>query len=209
MVMMKNKKRLLGLAALLLIFFLAACAGNEATTPNENTDTESDTHEKMDMGEGESESNGEMDHSDMNHSGSGEVPKGLAEAENPTYPVGSKVIMHADHMPGMNGAEATVSGAFNTTVYSVTYTPTNGGEPVKNHKWVVHEEIENAGEEPYKPGDEVVLTADHMEGMKGAKATIDTAKQTTVYMVDFTNQATGKEVKNHKWVVEDELSPVE
>lgn len=207
--MMKNKKRLLGLAAILLIFLLAACAGNEATTPNENTDTESDTHENMDKGEEESDSNGEMDHSDMNHSGSGEVPEGLAEAENPTYPVGSKVIMHADHMPGMNGAEATVSGAFNTTVYSVTYTPTNGGEPVKNHKWVVHEEIENAGEEPYKPGDEVVITADHMEGMKGAKATIDTAKQTTVYMVDFTDTKTGEKIKNHKWVIEDELSPVE
>lgn len=207
--MMKNKKRLLGLASLLLVFLLAACAGNEATTPNENTDTESDTHENMDMGEEESDSNGEMDHSDMNHSSSGEVPEGLAEAENPTYPVGSKVIMHADHMPGMNGAEATVSGAFNTTVYSVTYTPTNGGEPVKNHKWVVHEEIENAGEEPYKPGDKVVLTADHMEGMKGAKATIDTAKQTTVYMVDFTDTKTGEKITNHKWVIEDELSPVE
>lgn len=207
--MMKNNKILFGLATLLLVFLLAACAGNEETTPNENTDTESDTHENMDMGEEESESNGEMDHSDMNHSGSGEVPEGLAEAENPTYPVGSKVIMHADHMPGMNGAEATVSGAFNTTVYSVTYTPTNGGEPVEDHKWVIHEEIENAGIEAYKPGEEVVLSAEHMAGMKGATATIDTAEQTTVYMVDFTDTKTGEEIKNHMWVTEDELSPVE
>ncbi|MGN7299848.1 YdhK family protein [Ferdinandcohnia sp. SAFN-114] len=203
------KKRLLGLASLLLFFLLAACAGNEATTPNENADTESDNHEIMDNNRGESDSNKEMDHSGMHHSGSDEVPEGLEEAENPTYPVGSKVIMHADHMPGMNGAEATVSGAFTTTVYSVTYTPTNGGEPVENHKWVVHEEIENAGAEPYKPGDEVVLNADHMEGMKGAKATIDTTEQTTVYMVDFTDKATGEKIKNHKWVTEDELSPVE
>jgi len=203
------KKRLLGLASLLLFFLLAACAGNEATTPNENADTESDTHEIMDNNRGESDSNKEMDHSGMHHSGSDEVPEGLEEAENPTYPVGSKVIMHADHMPGMNGAEATVSGAFTTTVYSVTYTPTNGGEPVENHKWVVHEEIETAGAEPYKPGDEVVLNADHMKGMKGAKATIDTAEQTTVYMVDFTDEATGEKINNHMWVTEDELSPVE
>jgi len=203
------KKRLLGLASLLLFFLLAACAGNEATTPNENADTESDNHEIMDNNRGESDSNKEMDHSGMHHSGSDEVPEGLEEAENPTYPVGSKVIMHADHMPGMNGAEATVSGAFTTTVYSVTYTPTNGGEPVENHKWVVHEEIENAGAEPYKPGDEVVLNADHMKGMKGAKATIDTAEQTTVYMVDFTDEATGEKINNHMWVTEDELSPVE
>ena len=74
---------------------------------------------------------------------------------------------------------------------------------------MVHEEIENAGEEPYKPGDEVVLTADHMEGMKGATATIDTAKQTTVYMVDFTDTKTGEKITNHMWVTEDELSPVE
>ncbi|MEH7378924.1 YdhK family protein [Bacillus sp. JJ1533] len=206
---MKNKKIWLNFASLLLVFLLAACAGNDETTRNKNSDDDSNTQENMDMSEEEADSNEEMDHSGMHHSGSGEVPEGLAEAENPTYPVGSKVIMHADHMPGMNGAEATVSGAYRTTVYSVTYTPTTGGEPVENHKWVIHEEIENAGGEPYKPGDEVVLNADHMEGMKGATATIDTAKQTTVYMVDFTDTKTGEKVTNHKWVTEDELSPAE
>jgi len=30
-----------------------------------------------------------------------------------------------------------------------------------------------------------------------------------VYMVDFTLTTNGEEVKNHKWVTEDELSPVE
>ncbi|MBD8069284.1 YdhK family protein [Bacillus sp. PS06] len=206
---MKNKKILLGLASLLLVFLLAACTGNDEATPNESADTESDTHENMDKTEEESDSTEEMDHSGMHHSGSGEVPEGLVDAENPTYPVGSKVMMHAEHMPGMDGAEATVSGAFDTTVYSVTYTPTNGGEPVEDHKWVVHEELENAGVEPYKPGDEVLLNAEHMEGMKGATATIDTAKQTTVYMVDFTDTKTGEQITNHMWVTEDELSSVE
>ncbi|MGN0699600.1 MAG: DUF1541 domain-containing protein, partial [Oscillospiraceae bacterium] len=46
------------------------------------------------------------------HSSSGEVPEGLKEAENPTFRVGSTAMMHADHMPGMNGVEATISGAF-------------------------------------------------------------------------------------------------
>ncbi|THE13391.1 DUF1541 domain-containing protein [Bacillus timonensis] len=205
---MKNKKMVWTLTSLLLVFFLAACGGNDETT-NENADTDSGAHENMDMNEEESETKEDMDHTGMNHSGSGEIPEGLAKAENPTYPVGTNVMMHADHMPGMNGAEATVSGAFTTTVYSVTYTPTTGGEPVENHKWVIHEEIENAGVESYKPGDEVVLNADHMEGMKGATATIDTAKQTTVYMVDFTDTKTGEKITNHKWVTEDELSPVE
>ncbi|MBR3217674.1 MAG: YdhK family protein, partial [Exiguobacterium sp.] len=53
-------------------------------------------------------------------------------------------------------------------------------------------------------GDEVVLAADHMEGMDGAEATIDTAEETTVYMVDYTTED-GEEVTNHKWVTESEL----
>lgn len=205
---MKKQKVVLGISSMLLIFLLSACANGGEPSQNENADNETETQENVNNSEEESDSTGEMDHSEMNHSG-GEVPQGLTEAENPTYPVGSKVILHADHMAGMNGAEATVSGAFDTTVYSVTYTPTTGGEPVEDHKWVVHEEIENPSEESYKPGDQVVLNAEHMKGMDGATATIVTANQTTVYMVDYTDKETGEKITNHMWVTEDELSPVE
>lgn len=140
-------------------------------------------------------------------SSSGEVPEGLKAAENPTYKIGSEAIILADHMPGMKGAVATIAGAFDTIAYSVTYYPTTGGEPVKDHKWVIHEEIQNAGEAPLSPGTEVILEADHMKGMKGAKAVIESAVDTTVYMLDFTTTA-GEKVENHKWVVESELSPV-
>ncbi|WP_251555059.1 YdhK family protein [Neobacillus muris] len=204
---MKNKKVFLGIASFLLVLFLAACGGNNETAPKDNADNKSNSHENMSKSD-ESDSMEGMDHSEMNHTGSGEVPEGLAEAEIPKYPVGSEVVIHADHMPGMDNAEATVSGAFDTTVYSVTYTPTTGGEPVKNHKWVIHEEIENATDEPYKKGDEVVLNAEHMKGMDGAKATIDTEEQTTVYMVDYTDIKTGEKITNHMWVTESELSPV-
>lgn len=143
---------------------------------------------------------------EMHHSDSGELPQGLMEKVDPTYPIGSQVIMSADHMSGMKGATATIVGAYETTVYAVTYTPTTGGEPVKNHKWVIHEEIKEHNKEPYKAGEEVVLNADHMTGMKGATATIDSAEQTTVYMVDYTPTTGGDPVKNHKWVTENELS---
>ncbi|MEO2206946.1 YdhK family protein [Paenibacillus pabuli] len=143
---------------------------------------------------------------EMHHSDSGELPHGLKEMADPTYPVGSQVMMSADHMPGMKGAQATITGAYETTAYAVTYTPTTGGEPVKNHKWVIHEEIKEHNKEPYKVGAEVVLEADHMIGMKGAIATIDSAEQTTVYMVDYIPTTGGDPVKNHKWVTEDELS---
>lgn len=135
----------------------------------------------------------------------GAPPEGIASAENPTHPVGSVVILDADHMPGMQGAEATIAGAFDTTVYSVTYTPVDGGEPIVDHKWVVHEELDNPGEPPLEIGDEVVLSADHMAGMAGAQATIDSAIDETAYMIDGTFD--GMEVTNHKWVVESEIEP--
>ncbi|EWG09109.1 hypothetical protein PBF_20518 [Cytobacillus firmus DS1] len=141
-------------------------------------------------------------------SSSGEVPDKLGEAENPAFEIGSQAIIEADHMPGMKGAAATIAGAYETTAYSVTYYPTTGEEPVKDHKWVIHEEIENAGEEPLKPGAEVTLNADHMEGMDGAAAVIESAVETTVYMLDFTT-TTGEKVDKHKWIIESELAPIQ
>jgi hypothetical protein len=148
-------------------------------------------------------------HSNMpgtNHSTSGQVPNGLKEAKNPTYPVGSQVIINAGHMPGMKGATATIVGAYDTIAYVLSYTPTTGGPKVTNHEWVIQEEIKNASDKPYKQGAKVVLQADHMPGMNGATATIDSALHTTVYMVDYTPTTGGQPVTNHKWVTESELS---
>ncbi|MDN5701231.1 MAG: YdhK family protein [Kocuria sp.] len=137
----------------------------------------------------------------------GPPPEGIVEASDPTYPVGSTVTLAADHMPGMQGSEATITGAFDTTAYSVTYTPTDGGEPVVDHKWVVQEELQEPGEPPLADGTQVVLTADHMAGMKGAEATIESSTNETVYMVDV--DANGMKMTNHKWVVESEVEPAE
>lgn len=145
----------------------------------------------------------------MNHSSSGEVPDDLVESENPTFEVGSEAIIQANHMEGMEGATATISGAYDTTAYSVSFTPTTGGEPVEDHKWVIHEELESPGNAPLNEGDAAVMNADHMEGMDGAEATVDQAENTTVYMIDFTMTTNGEEVVNHKWVTEEELSATE
>lgn len=194
-VYMLNKRiAVLLFAALFLV--LGACANAN----DENTEsTEENTNEDM---EG-------MDHSNMDMSSSGEVPEGLKTAENPKYEVGSKAIITDAHMEGMKGAEATIVSAYDTTVYTISYTPTTGGERVENHKWVIHEELQDAGEAPIEPGTEVTVNADHMEGMEGVTAEIDTAEKTTVYMVDFTPTTGGEEIKNHKWVTESELSPAE
>ncbi|TXC89802.1 DUF1541 domain-containing protein [Metabacillus litoralis] len=189
-------KFIIGIMTSLLAISLAACSNNGQEAQNENTDSNTNTEESM-----------EMDHSEMNHSGSGEIPEGLKEEENPTYKVGSQAILETDHMEGMKGAEATIVGAYYTNVYMVSYTPTTGGEMVEDHKWVIHEEVENSGDQPFEPGTEVVLNADHMEGMKGATAVVDSVEEMTVYMVDYTPTTGGEEVKNHKWVTESELSP--
>jgi len=199
---MKNVyKKLLLFPALALA--LSACSDSSP----EKDDMEGMDHENTDMGsssEESSSSEGSME--GMNHSGSGEIPEGLAEAENPTYEVGSTAVLQADHMEGMKGAEATIVGAFDTTVYTISYTPTTGGERVEDHEWVIHEELKDAGAEPFEPGAEVTVEADHMEGMKGATAVIDSAKQTTVYMIDYTPTNGGEKVTNHKWVTDSELS---
>lgn len=167
------------------VLFLTACSGEEEKSSTEDHNS----------------------HSNMEHSGAGELPEGLQEAGEPTYKVGSKATITDNHMPGMDGADATIVGAYDTIVYSLSYDPTNGGDRVVKHKWVIHEELLDAGEEPFKPGDEVTINTDHMEGMKGAKAVIDSAEEMTVYMVDFTPTDGSGKVTNHQWVTEDELSP--
>ena len=176
-------------------FTLTACSGEK----NEEThDATSHTTEESSA----------VEHSAMDHSSDGHIPEGLKEATNPTFAVGSKVIIQADHMEGMKDAEATIVGAFETVVYTVSYTPANGGNPVTDHKWVIHEELEGIGDEPLKPGDQATINADHMQGMSGVSATIDSAEETIVYMIDYIS-TTGENVTNHKWVTDSELKAVE
>lgn len=155
---------------------------------------------------GEIDTNETKNEMQMEHSESGEIPQGLKVSENPKYKVGSKALIETDHMEGMKGAEATIVGAYDTTAYVVSYDPTTGGEREENHKWVIQDEIKDASEDPLTDGSEVTLEADHMKGMEGAKAVIESSEKTTVYIIDYIDTTDGKEVKNHKWVTEDELS---
>ncbi|MCF8890620.1 YdhK family protein [Priestia megaterium] len=194
---MKKQLFILGVATIIGLSGCGNNSNNDNEAKNENNSNQSEMdHSKMN----------ESEMSEMDHSGSGEIPEGLKEAENPKFKVGSQAIIHADHMKGMDGAKATIVGAYDTTVYTVTYTPTTGGEKVTNHKWVIQEEIKDANDKELKPGTEVTLEADHMEGMKGAKATIDSAEKTTIYMVDYTPTTGGEKVTNHQWLTESELS---
>lgn len=188
------KKVIIGFVSLVTAVTLSACGDDKKDTSSQE-DSNVNTEENVNM-----------DHSDTSHTINGEVPEGLKVAQNPTFKVGSKVNLDTDHMEGMKGAEATIVGAYDTTAYVVSYEPTTGGERVENHKWVIQEEIKDAGEEVLASGTKVTIEADHMEGMKGATAEIESSEQTTVYMVDYTPTTGGDEVKNHKWVTESELT---
>ena len=211
---MKYNKKWLGAVLLSSALLMSACGASDegekadttepTTTVEETTDTAKDTEDMT-----EDHASTEDGHGNMEHDESGEIPEGLKVAENPAYPVESQVVIENDHMPGMKGAKGTVVGVFDTVAYEVTYKDTQTGETVANHKWVVHEELENAQDEPYQQGDEVTLEASHMPGMKGATATIDSAENTRVYMVTYTDTESGDTIENHKWMAEDELSAAE
>lgn len=194
---MKQNKKWIGTILLSSALLLGAC-GSDEINESTGTDTNQTTTEETSSESG--------DHGGMVHDESGEIPAGLEEAENPTYNVGETATITDGHMEGMEGAEATIVGAFDTVAYEVSYDPTNGGPREENHKWVIHQEIADAGEEPFEPGDEVTLEANHTEGMEGATATIDDAKSTTVYVIDYQPTTGGEEVKSHKWVTDSELS---
>lgn len=144
------------------------------------------------------------DHHAMEHPmDGGPAPEGIADATDPRFAVGRQVRLTTDHMPGMDGAKATIAGAYKTYTYSVNYTPTDGSTEVKDHRWVVQEELADAGHVRLKDGTPVTIEADHMEGMKGAKGTVAYSTDETVYIVDY--EADGMTMKNHKWVTESEI----
>ena len=189
----------LAAGALGVALVLAGCASG--ADDDQQTDP-SATEEHQGHGGNNAESGDE----EMEHPmDGGPAPEGIAEASEPTYPVGTEVQLTADHMEGMEGATATISGAFDTYTYSVNYTPAGGGDPVADHKWVVQEEIEDAGDARLADGTEVTLLAEHMEGMEGVKAIIASSTDETVYMVDY--ETDGMKMTNHKWVVESEIQP--
>ncbi len=183
------KKEFLLLCAA-IILSVSGC-GNTISNEKSNSSNES-KHEDVNM--------------EMNHSGSYEVPENMKVADHPKFKVGSTAIIEAAHMKGMKDATATIVGAYDTTAYEISYTPANGGEKVENHKWVTQEEIKDSSDKILKPGTDVILEADHMKGMKGAKAAIESAEKTTVYMIDYMPTTGAEKVTNHKWVTESELS---
>lgn len=65
--------------------------------------------------------------------------------------------------------------------------------------------LKKAKHPKYAIGTKVKLSADHMEGMKGAAATIVNAYDSKLYAVNYKSTTDKKVVKDHKWVTNDEI----
>lgn len=194
----------LAAAALGGALVLGGCGASEDETGTGSADSEE--HQGHGGGDAGDEADADDDPADMDHpADGGPVPDGMTEETDPEYPVGSEVTLTADHMEGMDGSTATIVGAYDTYTYSVNYTPTTDEDPIEDHKWVVQEELEDAGDGRLADGSEVTLAAEHMEGMDGATATIESSTDETVYVVDV--EADGMTMTNHKWVTDSEIEP--
>lgn len=107
---------------------------------------------------------------------------GADEASTATAPPASSSSEPADHTPA--GPDAHQH-------------PADGGPPPEG--------IATAAEPTFPVGTDVVLIADHMPGMDGATATIDSSTQEPAYMVDVHSEE--MTMTNHKWVTESEVRP--
>lgn len=174
-------KRLLSLSLATGLLLSACSTGNDQENKTKEAHHSSHTNSKADL------------------------PDDMQSTDKGKFKKGDTVTINSDHMKGMKGAKGVVKAAYKTHVYEVTYKPKDGKKEVKNHKWVVNEEIENAKQHGFEKGDSVKLEADHMPGMKGAIAEIDNVKETTVYVVDYKATTDDKWVRNHKWMIGSEL----
>ncbi|CAK1232975.1 YdhK family protein [Fructobacillus fructosus] len=155
----------------------------------------------MDMGKMKmDDQNMNMDGMKMKMDGS-PAPRGLKPAENAKFEKGSKIVIESDHMPGMKGAHGTVAGVYDSKLYIVDFMDTATQKEVKNHKYVVDQEIDGQ----HEVGSKVMIEADHMEGMKGAKGEIVGIVDGPAYMVNFKPTNSNMMATNHKWLSQNDL----
>lgn len=133
------------------------------------------------------------------------LPQGLTTANQPVFPIGSSAIIQTKQNVNMHGSKAMINGAFDTTAYSISYKPTDSDHAVWNYHWVIQEEILDAGDKTLEPGTHVTLKTNRIKGMDGARATIESAEETTVYIVDINSGNNANTVTGYRWITENEL----
>lgn len=209
-----GKRLFLGVMSLFLFIILTACGNDNANNSDTSDENYGGTHNEShvetrteakndDQANETDQANSKNNNMTTNSSAAYGIPEGMKEAQNAKFKVGDEVIVNAEHEEGMKGAVGTVIGAFDTIVYSISYTPTQGDFREENHKWVVQEELQGLDEEMLVPGSEVIVETDQEEGMLGAEGEVDTAEKTVAYMVEY---ITADGTSLHKWFKESELT---
>lgn len=185
---------------LLTILVLAACGNSDTKKVNKNINLAPDDHLNMET------KHSVTDNTDVEDYNSGIVLPNIKKASTPAYPVGSRVAVLATHKEGMKGAKGTIVGAYDSTAYQVDYAKTSDVREVMGYKWIVQEEIQKSKDKLLQPGEHITLEADHLPGMKGARARIITGKKTNVYMINYQPTTGEAKERNYKWVIESELT---
>ena len=65
--------------------------------------------------------------------------------------------------------------------------------------------LKKAENPKFPVGSTAIITDGHMDGMKGAQATIVGAYNTTAYVISYEPTSGGKRIEKHKWVIHEEL----
>src|SRR5699024_10965560 len=201
--MLKKRISVVLFSSVVFLLVLSACSSVNESTSSE-TQMSSSTMSLTESTSESTDSKDSMDEMMMEHNRNEAEPIDMSDAKDPKFPVGSQALITSDRMEMMENTVATIKGAYDTTLYQVTFTPEGMDEPMKDDKWIVTEEIE---EKEFEDGDEVTLLADHMTGMENQKAIITGSQAGPAYMVDFKPNDGSEAFVNHKWLAEDELSP--
>lgn len=78
-----------------------------------------------------------------------------------------------------------------------------------NNKVNIPKRLKLAKHPKFKRGTKVIVLANHMKGMKGAKGKVKNAYYTKLYEINYKPTLEHRKlVKNHKWVITKELRPV-
>src|SRR5699024_10190218 len=69
--------------------------------------------------------------------------------------------------------------------------------------------LKKAANPTYEVGSKAIIETDHMEGMKGAEATIDGDYDKTTDVISYTETNSRKRIENNKWVIQEEIKKVD
>src|SRR5699024_11342862 len=103
---MLNSKKLTALLVLSTSLVLGACNTDNSQSTTDDGETEEMTTEE------DTSSDESSDHAEMEHDESGEIPEGIEEESNPTYPVDSEAVILADRKSTrLNSSHVSISYA--------------------------------------------------------------------------------------------------